>query len=149
MVVAAGILGLGGLVAGRWAADHLGRRVTAGASQAVIALAAMLTYSGSAAAAIAGYLLAVVAALVFAPAIGALAAELFPTGIRATVAGWMSVAGVLGAVSGLVLFGVLVSALDDFLVAAVVVALPVLAVSPLYVRFPETQGMELEESAPD
>ena len=78
MVVGAGILGLGGLVAGRWAADRLGRRVTAGASQAVIALAAMLTYSGSAAAAIAGYLLAVVAASVFAPAIGALAAELFP-----------------------------------------------------------------------
>jgi hypothetical protein len=78
-VVGAGILGLGGLVAGRWAADRLGRRVTAGASQAVIALAAMLTYSGSAAAAIAGYLLAVVAASVFAPAIGALAAELFPT----------------------------------------------------------------------
>jgi MFS family permease len=149
MVVAAGILGLGGLVAGRWAADHLGRRVTAGTAQAVIALAAMLTYDGSAAAAIAGYLLAVVAASVFAPAIGALAAELFPTGIRATVAGWMSVAGVLGAVGGLLLFGVLVTALDNFLIAAAVVALPVLAVSPLYARFPETQGMELEESAPD
>ena len=149
MVVAAGILGLGGLVAGRWAADHLGRRVTAGTTQAVIALAAMLTYEGSPAAAIAGYLLAVVAASVFAPAIGALAAELFPTGIRATVAGWMSVAGVLGAVGGLVLFGVLVTTLDNFLIAAAVVALPVLAVSPLYARFPETRGMELEESAPD
>ena len=145
MVVAAGILGLGGPVAGRWAADRMGRRVTAGASQAVIALAAMLTYSGSPAAAIAGYLLAVVAASVFAPAIGALAAELFLTGIRATVAGWMSVAGVLGAVGGLVL----VTALDDFLVAAAVVALPVLAVSQLYARFPETYGMELEKSAPD
>jgi Major Facilitator Superfamily len=149
MVVAAGILGLGGLVAGRWAADHLGRTRTAGTAQAVIAVAAMLTYSGSPAAAIAGYLLAVVAASVFAPAIGALAAELFPTGIRATVAGWMSVVGVLGAVGGLVLFGVLVSALDNFLIAAAVVALPVVAVSPLYARLPETQGMELEESAPD
>jgi MFS family permease len=149
MVVAAGILGLGGLVVGRWAADHLGRRVTAGTAQAVIALAAMLTYSGSPAAAIGGYLLAVAAASVFAPAIGALAAELFRTGIRATVAGWMSVGGVLGAVGGLVLFGVLVTSLNDFLIAAAVVALPVLAVSPLYARFPETQGMELEESAPD
>jgi predicted MFS family arabinose efflux permease len=54
MVVDTGILGLGGLVAGRWAADRLGRRVTAGTSQAVIALAAMLTYSGSPSAAIAG-----------------------------------------------------------------------------------------------
>jgi MFS family permease len=149
MVVAAGILGLGGLVAGRWAADHLGRRVTAGAAQAVIALAAMLTYSGSPAAAISGYLLAVLAASVFAPAMGAIAAELFPTSIRATVAGWMSVAGILGAVGGLVLFGVLVTALNSFWIAAAVVALPVLAVCPLYARLPETLGMELEESAPD
>ena len=140
MVVAAGILGLGGLVAGRWAADRLGRRVTAGMSQAMIALAAILTYSGSAEAAIAGYLLAVVAASVFAPAIGALAAELFPTGIRATVAGWMSVAGVLGAVGGLVLFGVLVSALDDFLVAAAVVALPVLASARCTPAFPRPRA---------
>jgi MFS family permease len=149
MVVAAGILGLGGLVAGRWAADHLGRRVTAGTTQAAIALAAMLTYSGSPAAAIAGYLLAILAASVFAPAMGAIGAELFPTSIRATAAGWMSVAGILGAVSGLVLFGVLVTALDSFWIAAAVVALPVLAVCPLYARLPETLGMELEESAPD
>ena len=137
MVVAAGILGLGGLVAGRWAADHLGRRVTAGTTQAVIALAAMLTYQGSSAAAIAGYLLAVLAASVFAPAIGALAAELFPTGIRATVAGWMSVAGIVGAVGGLVLFGVLVSALNNFLIAAAVVALPVVPIcrcTPAFLR---------------
>jgi MFS family permease len=149
MVVAAGILGLGGLVVGRWAADHLGRRVTAGTSQAVIALAAMLTYSGSPVAAIAGYLLAILAASVFAPAMGAIAAELFPTSIRATVAGWMSVAGILGAVSGLILFGVLVTALNSFWIAVAVVALPVLAVCPLYARLPETLGMELEESAPD
>jgi MFS family permease len=149
MVVAAGILGLGGLVAGRWAADHLGRRVTAGTTQAVIALAAMVTYSGSPVAAIAGYLLAVLAASVYGPAMGAIGAELFPTSIRATTSGWMSVAGILGAVSGLVLFGVLVSALDNFWIAAAVVALPVLAVCPLFARLPETMGMELEESAPD
>ena len=149
MVAAAGILGLAGLVAGRWAADRLGRRVTAGTAQAAIAAAAVLTYSGSAPAAVAGYLLAILAASVFGPAIGALAAELFPTSVRATVAGWMGVAGILGAVAGLFLFGALVTALDDFLLAAITVALPVLAVCPLYARLPETLGLELEESAPE
>jgi MFS family permease len=149
MVVAAGMLGLAGLVAGRWAADRLGRRGTAGVTQAVIALAAMVTYSGTAAAAIAGYLLAIFASSMFGPAMGALSTELFPTSIRATVAGWLSAGGVIGAVCGLVAFGLLVTALNDFLVAAIVVAVPVLALCPLYARLRETLGMELEESAPD
>jgi MFS family permease len=149
MVAAAGVLGLGGLVAGRWAADRLGRRATAGTMQAVIALAAMLTYSGTAAAAVAGYLVAIFASSVFAPAMGALSTELFPTSIRATVAGWLSVGGVIGAVCGLVVFGLLVTALNSFLVAAVLVAVPVVALCPLFARLPETLGMELEESAPD
>jgi MFS family permease len=149
MVAGAGILGLGGLFVGRWAADRLGRRVTAGTTQAVIALAAMLTYSGPAAAAIAGYLLAIFAAAVFGPAAGALAAELFPTSIRSTVAGWLSAGGILGAVGGLIVFGLLVTALNSFWIAAALVALPVLAVCPLYGRLPETLGMELEESAPE
>ena len=149
MVAGAGVLGLIGLVVGRWTSDHLGRRVTAGVTQATIAAAAILTYSGTASAEITGYLLAIFAASIFAPAIGALAAELFPTSVRATVAGWMGVAGVVGAVSGLVLFGVLVTALESFLFAAAAVALPVLASCPLYARLPETMGLELEESAPD
>jgi MFS family permease len=148
-VAAAGLFGLGGLVAGRWAADRLGRRSTAGTAQAVIALAAMLTYSGPAAAAITGYLLAIFAASVFAPAMGALSTELFPTSVRATVAGWLSVGGVVGAVCGLIAFGLLVTALNSFLVAAILVAAPVVALCPLYARLPETLGMELEESAPD
>jgi MFS family permease len=148
-VAAAGLLGLGGLVAGRWAADRLGRRSTAGTAQAVIAGAAMLTYSGTAAAAITGYLLAIFASSVYAPAMGALSTELFPTSVRATVAGWLSVGGVIGAVCGLVAFGLLVTALDNFPVAAILVAVPVVALCPLYARLPETLGMELEESAPD
>jgi hypothetical protein len=52
----------------------------------------------------------------------------------------MSVAGILGAVSGLVLFDVNVTALNSFWVAAALAALPVLAVSPLYARLPETVG---------
>jgi MFS family permease len=149
MVAAAGLLGLVGLLIGRWAADRLGRRVTAGTTQAAIAVAAIVTYSGSPAAAISGYLLAIFATSVFAPATGAIAAELFPTSVRSTVAGWMGVAGILGAVVGLIVFGMLVTAWNSFLMAAAVVALPVLALSPLYGRLPETVGLELEESAPE
>jgi MFS family permease len=149
MVAAAGPIGLAGLLAGRWAADRLGRRVTAATSQAVVAVACVLTYSGSAAGAISGYLLAILASSAFAPALGALASELFPTSVRATVAGWLSAGGVLGAVSGLVVFGLLVTALDNFWAAAALVATPVALLSPLFTRLPETVGLELEQSAPE
>ena len=149
MLVAAGVVGLGGLLAGRWAADRLGRRRTAGATLAVVALAGVLTYSGSAAAAVGGYLLAILASAAFAPAVGSLAAELFPTSVRATVAGWLAAGGVLGAVSGLVVFGLLVTALGSFAAAAALLFLPVVLVAPLFARLPETLGLELEQSAPD
>jgi MFS family permease len=149
MVAAAGALGLGGLAVGRWAADRLGRRGTAAVTQALIALAAVLTYTGLAAAAVTGYLVAIFASSVFAPAMGALSTELFPTGIRATVAGWLSVGGVLGAVCGLVVFGLVVTETNSFLIAATLVAVPVAGLCPLYAWLPETLGKELEESAPD
>jgi MFS family permease len=149
MVVAAGVLGLGGLLAGRWASDHLGRRRTASTTQVVVALAGMLTYSGSVAGAVTGYLTSVTAMSAFAPAVGALGAELFPTRIRGTVAGWLSVAGVLGAVTGLVSFGLLADGLQSFSAAAILVATPVALVAPLFTRLPETRGLELEESAPE
>lgn len=149
MVAAAGPIGLGGLLAGRWAADRLGRRITAATMTVVAALACVLTYSGSAAGAVAGYLLAILASSAFAPALGALASELFPTRVRATAAGWLAAGGVLGAVSGLVVFGLLVTVLDSFPATAVLIALPLALLSPLYARLPETKGLELEQSAPE
>jgi MFS family permease len=149
MVLAAGPIGLLGLLLGRWSADRLGRRVTAAGTQAMVALAGMLTYSGSRAAVVAGYLLAILVASAYAPAMGALDSELFPTSVRATVAGWLVAAGVLGAVAGLVAFGLLTDALDSFASAAVLVCAPVVVVSLLFARLPETRGLELEQSAPD
>src|SRR5215208_1207720 len=72
VVVGAGPIGLVGLLIGRWAADRLGRRVSAGGTQAMVALAGMLTYSGSRAAVTAGYLLAILAASAYAPSLVAL-----------------------------------------------------------------------------
>jgi MFS family permease len=149
MVLAAGPIGLLGLLAGRWAADRLGRRLTAAGTQAMVALAGMLTYSGSRAAVVAGYLLAILVSSAYAPAFGALGSELFPTRVRATVGGWLVAAGVLGAVAGLVAFGLLTDALDSFATAAVLVCAPVVLTCVLFARVPETRGLELEQSAPD
>jgi MFS family permease len=149
MVLAAAPIGLVGLVIGRWAADRLGRRVTAAGTQAMVALAGMLTYSGSRAAVAAGYLLAILVASAYAPSFGALGSELFPTSVRATVAGWLVAAGVVGAVAGLVTFGLLTDALDSFATAAVLVCAPVVLTCVLFARLPETRGLELEQSAPD
>jgi MFS family permease len=149
MVLVAAPVGLAGLLAGRWAADRLGRRVTAAGTQAMVALAGMLTYSGSRAAVAGGYLLAILVASAYAPSFGALGAELFPTGARATAAGWLVAAGVVGAVAGLVAFGLLTDALDSFATAAVLICAPVVLTCLLFARLPETRGLELEQSAPD
>jgi MFS family permease len=109
----------------------------------------MLTYSGSRTAVAAGYLLAILVASAYAPAAGALDSELFPTSVRATAAGWLVAAGVLGAVAGLVAFGLLTDALDSFAAAAVLICAPVVLTAVLFARLPETRGLELEESAPD
>jgi MFS family permease len=115
----------------------------------MVALAGMLTYSGSRTAVAAGYLLAILVASAYAPSFGALSAELFPTSVRATVAGWLVAAGVLGAVAGLVAFGLLTDALASFATAAVLICAPVVLTCVLFARLPETRGLELEQSAPD
>jgi MFS family permease len=149
LVLAAGPVGLVGLLLGRWGADALGRRRTAGGTQVVVALACMLTYSGSRPAVAAGYLLGILAASAYGPSFGALSAELFPTSVRATAAGWLLAAGVVGAVAGLVAFGRLADVLASFGGAAVLIAAPVVVASLLFARLPETRGLELEQSAPE
>lgn len=147
MVVGAGPTGLAGLLAGRWSSDRLGRRPTAAAGLVLLALAGILAYSGSVSAAIGGYLGAAAAGSVFAPAAGSLAAELFPTEVRAAVAGWMVGAGVLGAVVGLASFGVVADAGDEFAQAALLVFIPAAVAAILLVLVPETRGRELEDWA--
>ena len=94
-------------------------------------------------------LLAILVASAYAPAFGALSSELFPTSVRATVAGWLVAAGVAGAVAGLLAFGLLTDALDSFASAAVLICAPVVLTCVLFARLPETRGLELEQSAPD
>lgn len=148
LVAAAGPVGLLGLLLGRWGADRLGRRVTAAVAQLVICGAAVVTYNVGVPGLAGGYLLAMLAGAAFAPAMSALASEVFPTHVRSTAAGWLAAAGVVGAVGGLLAFGALADVFDSFGPAAVVLAVPVTLVAVGYAFLPETKGLELEESAP-
>jgi MFS family permease len=145
MVVGAGVAGLAGLLVGRWLADRVGRRVTGALAIVSVALLATVTYTGSAPALLAGYILGVFAGSVFAPAGGALINELFPTSIRASVAGWSLASGVLGAVTGLVVFGTVANAGHRFAVAGLVTFLPAALVMVLFWQVPETRGGEPED----
>jgi MFS family permease len=90
----------------------------------------------------------VFAASVFAPAAGALVNELFPTSVRASVAGWSLAAGVLGAVTGLVAFGAVAGGDHRFGAAGLVTFLPPALVMVLFWLLPETRGREPEDLWP-
>ena len=145
MIVSGGATGLLGLLAGRWLADHFGRRPTGALALVSIALVASLAYSGSAAALIVGYVCGVFAGGVLAPALGSLLNELFPTSVRASAAGWWLAAGVLGAVVGLVVFGAVATVNNRFGIAAVVTFLPMSLATGLFWLVPETRGHEPED----
>ena len=143
MIALAAITGMVGLLLGRRSADHLGRRPSVAIGATGVGLAAILLYSGSQAAVVLGYLLAVLATGFVAPAGTALPNELFPTSVRASVAGWGIVASVLGAIVGLLVFGLIADSTGSFETAALVVAAPILAVLALVGRVPETKGVSL------
>lgn len=147
MVVVAGPIGLCGLLAGRWLADNVGRRITAGIAMAGMAVAAIISYSGTSWALYCGYEMAAVAGGCFAPGAGALANELFPTSVRASVAGWNVAASVVGAVLGLVVFGAMTSV--GVVYAGLVTFAPMILAAGLFMVLPETRGRELEELWPD
>ncbi|MBS3941633.1 MAG: hypothetical protein KG028_11805, partial [Actinobacteria bacterium] len=64
---------------------------------------------------------------------------------RATVAGWMTMAGVLGAVLGLLSFGVLADLTGGFANASVAIGILVAVVAVAFAGLPETRGHELDE----
>ncbi len=149
VIPAAAVIGLGGLFAGRALADRVGRRRTCAVTMGGVALCGLATYSLGAVGAIAGYLGSILIASMYAPSAGAMHSELFPTSVRATSAGWLTVAATIGAVGGLLIFGVLADALGGFGYAAALVTIPVALSSAAYLRLPETAGLELEQSAPE
>lgn len=149
MVALAGVAGFAGLLLGRWLADRVGRRLTGAMAMLAMTVLAILAYSGAATALVIGYPLGVLAAAVFGPAMGALTTELFPTKVRASVVGWSLAAGVLGAVIGLIVFGVVARAGHPFATAGLLTFLPTLPAAGLFWLLPETRGREPEDLWPD
>jgi MFS family permease len=145
MVVAAGVAGLAGLLLGRWLSDRWGRRATGALGMVGLGVGAVLAYQGTAAHLVAGYVLGILMGSVFAPAIGALVNELFPTTVRASAAGWFAAAGVLGAVGGLLTFGAIADAGHRFALAADLTFIPATLVAALFWVLPETRGRDLED----
>ncbi len=149
MVTVASVFGLGGLLLGRILADRIGRRPTGALAMAAMAITGAIAYSGSRDALLVGYELGVLAAATLAPAAGALANELFPTAVRASVAGWLVAASVAGATVGLVAFGAIADVGNRFAFGAAVTFLPVILATGLFLLIPETRGREPEELWPD
>jgi MFS family permease len=145
LVLGAGPAGLVGILLGRAGADRFGRRATAGAMMALTGAGVAYGYAGTPRDLAIGYLAAIATSSGFAPPAGALAAELVPTKVRATVAGWMTMAGVLGAVVGLLTFGVLADATGSFANAARSIGIAVAVVAVGFALLPETRGRELDE----
>ncbi|HET6965659.1 MAG TPA: MFS transporter [Acidimicrobiales bacterium] len=145
MVVGAGASGLVGLILGQMLADRVGRRWTGSLAMIGIALCGLLAYSGSTGELDAGYIIGVGVGSILAPAAGAMLNELFPTSVRASVAGWWIAAGVAGAATGLVLFGAVSDVGGRFGAAAAVTFLPAAAAAGLFWLLPETRGLEPEQ----
>jgi AAHS family benzoate transporter-like MFS transporter len=148
VVVVSGVAGLLGLVASRRFARTLGRRWTVAIGVVMTALASTFAYGGGKTAFILGYVLGVGAGGLLSPAVTALSTEIFAHRFRATAGGWITVAGVLGAIGGLGLFGwvgdaVGTSSATGLRFAALVTFLPLLPALLLLARLPESRAMEL------
>jgi MFS family permease len=148
VVALSALTGLAGLLLSRYFAVAIGRRGTIIIGTLATAALACVAYGGGKTAFVIGYMGGVAAGGLLAPALAALSTELFPHSSRATAAGWIVVAGVVGAIVGLIIFGVVgdsvhVTGAGSLRLAALLTFLPLLPLLGLLYRLPESSGMEL------
>ena len=75
--------------------------------------------------------------------------ELFPTAVRASVVGWSLAVGVLGAVVGLIVFGVVAAPVSRSRWPGCSPSCPSCPLVGLFWLLPETRGREPEDLWPD
>jgi MFS family permease len=149
VVALSALSGLAGLLVGRSVAHRVGRRATVVVGVAISAVTACFAYSGGRVLFFVGYVLGVGMAGFLSPALAALSTESFDRDHRATATGWLTVSGVLGATSGLFVFGAIgdavnASGANAFRLAAIVTFLSCLWTLGLIGRVPERTG-ELDD----
>lgn len=148
VVALSAFTGLAGLLLSRRLSQSIGRRWTVAIGVIASALTSTFAYSGGKSSFTFGYMLGVGAAGLLAPAATALSTEIFSHSFRATAAGWVVVAGVLGATTGLFLFGLIgdlthVAGVTSLRLPALLTFLPLTPSIWLLRRLPESAGVEL------
>jgi MFS family permease len=148
VVALSAFTGLGGLLLSRHLSHSVGRRWTVAIGVIASAITSTFAYSGGRFAFILGYMVGVAAAGLLAPAATALSTEIFAHSFRATAAGWVVVAGVLGATTGLFLFGLIGdvthgASISSLRLPALLTFLPLTPTVLMLRRLPESAGMEL------
>jgi MFS family permease len=147
LIVTSGLGAIGLLVGGR-AADRLGRRPTAVAAMLVGLVGGLGFYlldSGWFLAA--SIFLATLGATMLTPALGAMRAELFPTKVRATAAGWVTNVAILGSITGFVVGALLIDRIGLSATVAIL-GVGVIGAVLLTLRLPETKGMDIVRTRP-
>ena len=145
LILIAGIVGLAGLLTGRWLADHMGRRVVSMAALMAMAGFGILIYSGTKFGMVTGYEMAVFSGGMFSAPAGTFILEQFPTPVRAAVSGWQVASGVIGAAAGLFVFGIIANIGHRFSFAASLLFPGVAVMALLFLLLRETRGKEPEE----
>ena len=148
VVALSAVTGLVGLLLSRYCSRVFGRRWTIVLGTVATAVTASSAYGGGKTTFIVGYMCGVAAAGLLAPAMVALSTELFSHSFRATAAGWNVVAGVVGAMTGLLIFGLIgdsvhVTGAGSLRLPALLTFLPLLPSMFLLTRLPESSTLDL------
>ena len=139
-----------GIVLGGKLADVHGRRIVGAVGTIGGALALTIGYQSSGAGLWVAWLVGTVLAAMTVPALGVYGPELFPTALRGRANGLITLAGVLGSSTGLIIAGRLADRWDSIGPAIARLSIgPVIVAVLVLALYPETAHLELEELNPE